>query len=292
MFFLLAERDNKIIHIDEITPEENGLKCDCVCPICKEPLKANTLGKIKRKHFSHKADSDCINHLETVAHKLAKQIIEDNKRIIIPRLSYNFETLVDEQNIEFTEVKLEKYFADYNFKPDIIATSIHNNKEMKLIIEIAVTHVVDEAKLQKIKCSNISALEIYIDTTKLTGLSLNEIKHIILEDTSNKKWLFNRGEARKIKDIREKIRKRELERINREKERVKKIKHYTLKKIRWRKNFFKDEWYGFVYKCPMSTLEEHDLRIADIDKCAKCIYFDGFIKEEWKKISVKCKGKY
>lgn len=293
ILFLLAERNNKIIHIDELTPDENGLKCNCICPICKEPLKANTLGKIKRKHFSHNKNSDCINYLETAIHKLAKQIIEDNKRIVIPRLNYNYETLVEEQNINFETVESEIYLSDHSFKPDIIGTTIHKNKKIDLIIEIAVTHKIDDIKFNKIKNSNISTIEIYLDPKALLNLSLNEIKDKVINSTSNKKWIFNRVEANKIKSYKEKLQQEMKARLDKEKLKLKNQQYYVSKNIYRGKSFFEEKKYeGFVYKCPRSTLEYHDKRISDIDECNNCIYFYGFVKEGFIKKSVKCKGKY
>lgn len=282
MFFLLAERNNRIIHIDEIAPAENGLKCNCICPICKEPLKANTLGKIKRKHFSHNINSNCINHLETVIHKLAKQIIEDNKRIVIPKLTYNNEILVKEENIDFEIIELEKYLAEYSFKPDVIGTTLYNNKRTNLIIEIAVTHKIDNVKLQKIKESNISTIEIYLDYREMLDKNLNEIKEIIINDTTNKKWIFNKYSEQKISEI-----------ISKEKIRLANQKYYEVRKITWKKSFYNNKKYDcLVYGCPRSTLEEHDPRIVDISECEdnNCIYYGGTIKKGWRKVAVKCKG--
>lgn len=293
MLFLLAERNNKIIHIDEIAPAENGLKCNCLCPICKEPLKANTLGKIKRKHFSHNINSNCINHLETVIHKFAKQILEDNKRIVIPKLTYNNEILVKEQNIDFEIVELEKYLSEYSFKPDIIGTTLYHGKRSNLIIEIAVTHKIDNVKLQKIKASNISTIEIYLNPREMLDKNLNEIKEIIINNTTNKSWIFNKTEDIKIKKYKEYLDQRRSVIISKEKVRLDNQEYYVLKKISWSKSFDRNKKYeGIVYKCPKSTLEEHDLRIEGINECKKCIYFNGFITEGWKKISVKCKGIY
>lgn len=61
-----------------------------------------------------------------------------------------------------------------------------------------------------------------------------------------------------------------------------------LKRIKWTK--FGGVWSGMVYKCPQSTLEEHDLRLKDISICEKCRYFNGYVYEHRKKVSIKCKG--
>ena len=63
-----------------------------------------------------------------------------------------------------------------------------------------------------------------------------------------------------------------------------------IKKIKWNK--LDKKWSGIVYKCPLSTLEEHDLRIESIINCEKCKYFNGYIKEGIKKKSVLCRNNY
>ncbi|MBN1054910.1 hypothetical protein DVW05_06040 [Clostridium botulinum] len=429
MYFVFGERDNKIIHIDEISPSENGLKCNCICPSCGEKLKANTLGTHNKKYFSHKGNSNCINGLETTMHKFAKEVIEKEKKIKIPKLIYNknfkeFE-IVKEQVIGFDKIELEKYLSDFDFKPDIIISK----NDIPLIIEVAVTHKVDEEKKNKIIKSNISTIEIYLDKDKIFQLSKVELANKIINDTENKIWIFNRLEDSKKKNIddmllakktqRRTIKKTEirsfeeleLERlqfkykidinnlpyilksskndlfifryytiktywrlivwdkfINKkykkaitvddvefwfhntysskqdlsnlnnhlknymnvsnaivkffeelaannilinpvphkyqidQKNHNKVIVQYKyqinpqnlnifrdiLKKIKWTK--FRGTWSGMVYKCPSSPLEYHDLRLEDIKTCEKCKYFNGYVYEEGRKISIKCRS--
>lgn len=424
MYFVFGERDNKIIHIDEITPSENGLKCNCICPSCGEKLKANTLGTHNKKYFSHKGNSNCINSFETTMHKFAKELIEKEKKIKIPKLIYNksfkeFE-IVKEQVIVFDNIELEKYLSDFDFKPDIISSK----NETSLIIEVAVTHKVDEEKRNKIIKSNISAIEIYLDKDEIFQLSKDELANKIINDTNNKRWIFNRLENSKKKDIEDTLlakktlkrtETRSFEEVEIERLQLKyKIdisnlpyilrsskndlfvfRYYTiktywrlivwdkfinkkykkeitaddvdfwfhntynskqdlsnlnnhlknyinvrnsivkffeelarnnilinpvqhkhlinsknnkiavqykyqvnpqnlnifrdiLKKIKWTK--FGGAWSGMVYKCPRSPLEDHDLRIEDIKTCEKCKYFNGYIYEEGRKISVKCRS--
>lgn len=61
-----------------------------------------------------------------------------------------------------------------------------------------------------------------------------------------------------------------------------------LKKIKWTK--IRGAWRGMVYKCPRSPLEDHDLRLEDITTCEKCKYFNGYVYEEGRKISIKCRN--
>ncbi len=44
-----ALKNDKLVHVSEV---ENGLKCECLCPVCGDHLVAHQ-GKIKIPHFKH-----------------------------------------------------------------------------------------------------------------------------------------------------------------------------------------------------------------------------------------------
>lgn len=48
-------RDGCIVMIEDIPISERGLKCNCVCPACKEPFEAR-LGNIRVHHFAHSGE--------------------------------------------------------------------------------------------------------------------------------------------------------------------------------------------------------------------------------------------
>ena len=90
--------DGKIRHISEI--DKRGRNCQCLCPECGCPLDAK-LGKGlqnggRTPHFSHGNDSriicDAKKANETALHKLAKEIFQENKYIILPEYNLSGET--------------------------------------------------------------------------------------------------------------------------------------------------------------------------------------------------------
>lgn len=215
MFLLnsvFGERNNIIVHIDDIGNSENGLKCNCMCPVCGEKLIAKSMGEKNKKHFSHVGNSNCVSGLETTIHKFAKEVIEREKKIRIPKLIYNkfielgpkieeytfkeFE-IVKDQLIYCDKVVLEKYLIDFDFKPDIIIFY----KNIPLIIEVAVTHKIDEYKKKKIIKSDISAIELYLTKEEILKLSKDNLENRIINDIDNKQWIFNRLEKNNIKLI-------------------------------------------------------------------------------------------
>lgn len=51
-------RDNEVVMIEDISVDERGLRCRCICPSCGEPFEAK-MGEIKRHHFSHCGNKGC-----------------------------------------------------------------------------------------------------------------------------------------------------------------------------------------------------------------------------------------
>jgi hypothetical protein len=126
------------------------------------------LGKIKRKHFAQKQNSEIIGNGETYLHALGKKVFYDDyveclKNNIPYYLDYKTEIYCDrlkhEYNIKclqktekkkfdltkyFNEVKVEK--KDGRFIPDIMLLNSQSGE--KIYIEIAVTHDSTEQKRQ------------------------------------------------------------------------------------------------------------------------------------------------
>lgn len=164
ILYALDENDN-IVKIDDVP---NGKNCGCRCPLCGEPLVAKNGGKIKMHHFAHEAECKYKEHLpQSQIHIMAKQIIEREKKICVPQ-EFGF------REISITDVKLEKMIGE--IIPDIIATASGN----PFIIEIYVTHKVDDAKKEKIRTLNIPAIEI----------DLHDLPYTLTED-SLKTELYN-----------------------------------------------------------------------------------------------------
>mgnify|MGYP000598525739 CR=1 FL=1 len=192
-------RNGQLVNIHEI--KESGLGCNCFCPnkSCNSRLIARK-GKLKTHHFAHESE-DCNYGLETALHLMGKKIIQEQKKIIIPNYFFslnlskeikqierklNFrpvsrtemkinKTLFIEQEVEFKEVYLEKKYND--FIPDLILKF----KKKELIVEIVVTHDIDEEKYKKIKTANVSAIRIYLGNCSRT-LSYEKIKEILLKN--------------------------------------------------------------------------------------------------------------
>ena len=160
------DAESRLMFVDDVP---NGLECGCVCPGCKEKLIAKNDGKIREHHFAHASNKECITGYQTMIHLLAKAIILNKK--IIPGFDPDNKFLVA------SEIACEVRLEEYNIIPDLLAlTSVTINyqvigsvqKLIPFIIEIYVTHKVDEEKAGIIKKSGIPAIEIDLSKTNAT----------------------------------------------------------------------------------------------------------------------------
>jgi competence protein CoiA len=159
----------KIIHVDQAG---NGLACGCECIKCEERLEA-IQGEIRDWHFRHHKNKECTGSQETALHQLGKQILIDNNEILIPEIG----------PITYTNPVAEKGF--YSTRPDV--TAVYNGHNM--YFEIAVTHFVEKNKETFFKNGSYKCIEIDLSTTNVD--SFEEVKRLVLIETSNKKtWGF------------------------------------------------------------------------------------------------------
>lgn len=179
-------RNGKLIHISEVI---SGKDCECVCPSCECTLVAKK-GTKKKYHFAHYSTHECRYALETSLHMATKDILEKNKMIMIPEAELEFEgtynkwIISDKKSIIFDKIELETQLS--GIVPDVLCYS----SGTPLLIEITVTHGIDNIKLEKIKSLGFSTLEINLSDFNREFDPI-ELEKIIIYETCNKKWIFN-----------------------------------------------------------------------------------------------------
>ena len=96
-------RGNSVILIEDIPKEQNGLKCGCVCPACKEPFEAR-MGDVRRHHFAHSGQGcDEVNAYMAGLYMILQQYISEHNSFYLPpviasyRLSGNY--LITQNNV-------------------------------------------------------------------------------------------------------------------------------------------------------------------------------------------------
>lgn len=196
----LRNDTQQLAHISEV---DRGDACNCLCPACKSPLRAKK-GRVVTHHFAH-VNAECAHAIESALHLAAKEVLANCGTIWLPELAYQEQWLPDidsnepyqenkhvvlfkAQPVPLSNIRLEHHFG--GVVPDLIATY----RGTEIMIEIAVTHFIDEIKRQKIQALGIATLEINLssldrmpDREQLTSLLTDENPHI--------RWIYSAKRA-------------------------------------------------------------------------------------------------
>lgn len=225
--FGLHKETMKLVHIKDLNPaKDRGLSAQCICPHCKSNLVARFPNSDPNftSHFAHYNLQNCTMAFETAIHMKAKEIIEEEKQLVLPELIVEYKnihgTVVEESLFYFDEIKNEVRLGD--IQSDLIA--IKSNRQ--LFIEIYVTHKVDLDKKKKLEKIGVSTVQ--IDLSNLYGrkelwTDTQFLRHVLIEKVENKKWIYNARVEEQLRQMKAKYEKiqRELEKIKVKEKRLK-----------------------------------------------------------------------
>jgi hypothetical protein len=186
-------RDGKLLFIAAVA---RGLACECVCAKCGRLLIAKK-GAIRQHHFSHIEITDCQGAAESVLHLLSKELLSELDSVVIPPYEFvkqrkmktgtivQYRTRVAKGGrVPVSRVKVEVH--EEGFVPDIIVES----GSKSLIVEVAVSHRVNRAKLRRIRKRDLPAIEINLDAND-SFLPRDLLRTKLQCDLASKIWLFH-----------------------------------------------------------------------------------------------------
>lgn len=209
------DKSGKMVYVDDV---DNGIECNCLCPECKGKLVAKNKGKIKEHHFAHSNGMDCPGAQMTALHMLAQQIIEEEKQVMLP--DYQGKYIHKSTDcISFDGIRLEEVIPlhDGQIRADCVGYKRDkNNNEHRLLIEILVTHEVDDNKSWLIQSLNESCIEIDLSDLIETGYTRDSVAKRLKEDKKDRKWIncpvYDKCDKEAGQKVEEKKRKEEAER--------------------------------------------------------------------------------
>ncbi len=183
-YLQFALRNNELVSIYDVS---NGLACDCVCPECGATLIARQ-GSNRTYHFAHYKSEECEKGIETALHLLGKRIVEQTKRLFVPRIP-GIEKSVGKVT-EYDEA-IEEKRIDGSIKPDVQLRARMNlwGAGLVLNVEIRVSHAVDDAKKYKLLELGIPTVEIDLSNIS-TDYTEESIEQLILCG-KNTKWIYS-----------------------------------------------------------------------------------------------------
>ena len=175
--------NGNLIHISEA---KNGDACNCICPYCKSQLTARQ-GNVNSWCFAHKNKEECAYGQETALHQFAKEILAKHLKIKVPSpLPKKYR----DTYISFDKVELEKKLGD--IIPDVLLYKGQPPNENLLLVEVKVTHAVDDIKLNKLKEAELSAIEIDLSDIDFENFDKESIEDQIIHKVNKKCWLYNK----------------------------------------------------------------------------------------------------
>lgn len=197
--------DGTIVHINDVP---SGLACDCRCPACGDTLVAHK-GPKKRHHFAHLAATECHHATETALHKLAKEILNEERRLWVPEVTAEHEGVFLPKHraryLDLEDAILEKPLE--GMVPDVMV----RKSGRELLVEIFVTHRCGAEKIGRIRARGSAALE--IDLSRLPRDAPKDVVARAIIRQAPRQWLFNsRLEAAKAELTASILRRREAAR--------------------------------------------------------------------------------
>lgn len=211
-------RNQQLVAATEVA---TGLACGCTCPGCGARLVARNRGQRKQAHFAHYQAPECAYGVETALHLLAKEVFSRAPRVLLPgsrgevgfspAYLASFPFAADRYQAELLDETLATP-TSYDYPPryvsvlgvalerrteDIVPDIVLQTPKGELLVEIAVTHFVDEAKLTKLARLGISTIE--LDLSRVArDLTAAELEQLLLHETTGKRWAFNQPLTQKI----------------------------------------------------------------------------------------------
>ena len=135
-----ALRNEQIIMIEDVPPEERGLDCNCICPACREPFIAR-LGEIKVHHFAH-SGKGCneLNAYMMGLYMILDEYIKKGNPVLLPAINIIYQkseySFITEENIY---EKIQITSEDVNGSNVINCTSkkqiVLNNQKSLVMME-------------------------------------------------------------------------------------------------------------------------------------------------------------
>lgn len=168
------------VHVDNVP---TGYACECTCPCCGSKLQAknsrnNEFGRAH--HFAHPKGSDCVGSDESYQHKIAKDILEECKVIVLPLIKGEAEN----RTLRFERVEKEFNDKETRLRPDCACYF----EDKCIWVEFKRTHEVDTKKAEKIRAAKIDCIELDL---RECSTDKKEIWKLITERTDNRIWIYN-----------------------------------------------------------------------------------------------------
>ena len=191
--FAISNQTGQLVHIDSVEPD---IMCNCVCPGCGKPLKAEVSSERREDHrFVHLYEPPCDDFYVQMYRRLALQLIEQNKHIWLPSLENT------EAELYLPDSKIQLHSIQYPSAPfDALVTYLEEGIEKQIGILIDIDHSSIDEQLRQAKSFKVPVLQISLikqfNTTP--PLKLKELQELLLNTTKIYSWRYNPDFDKKV----------------------------------------------------------------------------------------------
>jgi hypothetical protein len=164
-------------------------------------------GEIRVHHFANAHGVECVSGLETVLHRLAKEILGNATDILVPGHRWSRQQCVGERivtldrqlfgggrvYIDAVDIESQQFPG---MRPDaLVEWTSPTGARKRILVEIAVRHRVDGVKLRKIQRLGLPALEVLMGS-ELASQPPDTVRSKLLHSTEGKQWLYHPAELK------------------------------------------------------------------------------------------------
>lgn len=185
--------EGRVVSVEDV---RRGKACDCCCPECGEVLIARQ-GDVRAWHFAHDSGAGCTGAAEGALHRAAKQLLVEAGLVLVPALEAVASHRLDDGRLgEATVVKPAELWTLTQLREEVAVgvcridvVGAHDGRPV--LIEVAVTHVVDDDKRKALSELGAPCFEISLDVHRHESWSWEDLRQEVLERPENRHWIFH-----------------------------------------------------------------------------------------------------
>ncbi|WP_162601028.1 hypothetical protein [Paraburkholderia sp. C35] len=183
-------RDNRLVHVDDLTEDEHGAAARCVCPECLGTVLARW-GPVVRRHFSH-TSNNCTPSVMSLVHRFAQEFIARQPHVDLPSYTtyvganvrgrdYSKKLEYPAARMQIREASLEKTMGA-RLRPDVWLVAPEGQVESNcdhLAVEVYFRHAVDAEKRDDIATTHLSWVEFDISDLDAECVNATEMARAV-----------------------------------------------------------------------------------------------------------------
>lgn len=184
-------KNGSVVHVTELdATTQRGLDCECSCAECGDRLVAR-LGDVRQHHFAHHTVQDCVRSDESALHKFAKEVFLRHESFVVPELiehcGWETAKVSDAAQVAYVAVAIEQKMPTVT--PDVVLKCAVGPP---MLVEIGVTHFVDEEKCGKLRNIGYPCIEVDLgDLMTPEEFDRAAVEEALITGVARKEWVYH-----------------------------------------------------------------------------------------------------